>query len=117
MLDKDFKQKWVAALKSGRYAQGSYRLYNPDLNTFCCLGVACAVVGASLNEVSPNGTITSSLEAKYPILKPIKGTSSKGEYGGNDTVRQLTAMNDGVRNFNGKPQSFEQIADWINENL
>ena len=33
-------QKWVDALRSGKYVQGQYRLHPTD-DTFCCLGVAC----------------------------------------------------------------------------
>ena len=33
-------QKWVDALRSGKYVQGHYRLHPTD-DTFCCLGVAC----------------------------------------------------------------------------
>lgn len=37
---KDIK-KWVAALRSGEYAQGKHRLHNAD--GYCCLGVACKI--------------------------------------------------------------------------
>ena len=33
-------QKWVDALRSGKYTQGQYSLHPTD-DTFCCLGVAC----------------------------------------------------------------------------
>ena len=33
-------QKWVDALRSGKYVQGQYRLHPAD-DQFCCLGVAC----------------------------------------------------------------------------
>lgn len=37
------KAKWVAALRSGEYMQGSGRLRRPDDNSFCCLGVLCNI--------------------------------------------------------------------------
>ena len=33
-------QKWVDALRSGKYTQGQYGL-RPANDTYCCLGVAC----------------------------------------------------------------------------
>lgn len=31
--------KWLAALRSGEYQQGENAMYNPNSNTYCCLGV------------------------------------------------------------------------------
>lgn len=39
-MNIEFAQRWVAALRSGRYKQGRSRLRKKD-DTFCCLGVAC----------------------------------------------------------------------------
>ena len=39
VLDPAIKTQWVAALRSGKYAQGQQCLYDPDTNTYCCLGV------------------------------------------------------------------------------
>jgi len=40
---------WIAALRSGQYRQGTGTLRWPDEDgdRFCCLGVACEVLGAS----------------------------------------------------------------------
>lgn len=35
-------RKWIAALRSGQYTQGTGTLRN-DKNQYCCLGVACEV--------------------------------------------------------------------------
>lgn len=42
-LPKRFKEKWVKALRSGNYKQGKESLYTEHTNSFCCLGVACAI--------------------------------------------------------------------------
>lgn len=44
---RENRAKWVAALRSGEYKQGKGKLRTRG-NTYCCLGVACAigVVGA-----------------------------------------------------------------------
>ena len=39
-LKPQVKQKWVAALRSTAYKQGTLQLRRRD-NTFCCLGVLC----------------------------------------------------------------------------
>lgn len=36
----DNVKAWVAALRSGTYTQGQFKLRRLD-NTYCCLGVAC----------------------------------------------------------------------------
>lgn len=41
-------QKWVDALRSGKYKQGIGQLRRGD--TFCCLGVACDIAREDLKE-------------------------------------------------------------------
>ena len=45
MIDrKEFKRKWVDALRSGKYVQTTGALtfiVQPGIKRFCCLGVAC----------------------------------------------------------------------------
>ena len=40
-MDSSLKQKWVRALRSGKYEQATGALRNED--GFCCLGVLCDV--------------------------------------------------------------------------
>ena len=42
-MDKELKDKWVAALRSGDYRQGKGFLYSEGCH--CCLGVLCEVSG------------------------------------------------------------------------
>lgn len=37
---KEVIQRWIKALRSGKYKQGKYKLRSHE-NTFCCLGVLC----------------------------------------------------------------------------
>lgn len=39
---KKFKDKWIAALRSGKYKQGRGQLRSLN-NNYCCLGVLCDV--------------------------------------------------------------------------
>ena len=48
-LERNFKRRWVAALRSDKYKQTVWYLY--DAGGFCCLGVMCALRGAKLNEM------------------------------------------------------------------
>lgn len=41
-VNKEVRAKWIAALRSGRYAQGTGTLRKHD--KFCCLGVLCDVI-------------------------------------------------------------------------
>jgi hypothetical protein len=38
-MNKDIQDRWVLALRSGRYQQGAYSLNRE--NRFCCFGVLC----------------------------------------------------------------------------
>ena len=44
---KEHRQEWVTALRSGSYEQGtgSLKQENKQGDTFCCLGVACDISG------------------------------------------------------------------------
>lgn len=54
-MDKKLKAKWVKALLSGKYPQGSGALYEKMHGGYCCLGVLCAVAGASPDELTGRG--------------------------------------------------------------
>ena len=106
-LPKSFKKKWLKALRSGKYNQGTLALRSVSKEcgtTYCCLGVACHVAGASgikNKELIENcdGTRIKSIN-KVPLL--LRGDK------GIPTV--LAWLND-------KGKTFEQIADVIEEKL
>lgn len=46
-MNKEIADKWVAALKSGKYSQGTEYLHHMDYDgteTFCAVGVLCDVI-------------------------------------------------------------------------
>lgn len=95
-MDPELKAKWLEALRSGNYKQvrGQLALWGG----FCCLGV--------LNEIGGFGCLA---EADYlHSLKDHQGLflAIPGE-----TQRHLASKNDDW------DWSFEEIADWIEENL
>jgi hypothetical protein len=40
-MNETIKAKWIKALESGKYKQGTQVLCNANDNTYCCLGVLC----------------------------------------------------------------------------
>ena len=108
-MNKEIKDKWVKALRSGEYKQG--RLYLQRDNLFCCLGVLCKVLDVP-NIVSDykHNTIAFNFGNEYSHV------------GLPTTFRQnieLSAIEEGVLiNMNDKlGKNFSQIADYIEENL
>jgi hypothetical protein len=46
VMKKDIADKWVAALRSGKYRQATGALH--DNGGYCCLGVLCDISGAGM---------------------------------------------------------------------
>lgn len=104
MLDKELRDRWIEALKSGKYQQGKGKLRyrKEDSDQFCCLGVLCDVVDPE-GWKGTEGTILyfhrgmgAALGIPIPLLERI-GIDAK----------KYADMNDHF----GK--SFEEIADYI----
>lgn len=112
-LPKAFKKKWVAALRSGKYNQGASLLYNSNNNGYCCLGVACAILGIPDESLRGHGTIPLNKFNGIPEL--ITGSAKN-----HNIVAKLIHFNDG---FNDKtldsqtPKSFNWIASYIERYL
>lgn len=97
----DLKARWIEALRSGRYEQGSGRLRSYR-NTFCCLGVLCDVldptrwdakrtVYAEWNTASLDQRLLDEVDINYV------------------TQDRLIALNDSDH------KNFDEIASWIEE--
>lgn len=95
-MDRELRDRWVAALRSGEYKQicGTLRsdfAFPNGEPGFCCLGV--------LREIEPRLKNYAEIEGEIGALP----------------MRACTWMNDGR---GGYPEhNFNQIADWIEENL
>ncbi len=109
-MDKEIAEKWVKALRSGKYEQGKNTLCSIDEKgnkKYCCLGVLNEVLGIEgvLNEeesVLYYDKEEQSLNVK--ALKLAKMESTIGDIKGYDIC--LAVLND-------DGQSFETIADTI----
>ena len=120
-------QKWVDALRSGKYTQTRGALRSDEGNNpkFCCLGVACDLYA---KETSMDGWWRKSKNGEFPLYKFVSGCSSSedalpilvAEWLGLKTVEgafipdhtglrlgSLIALNDDLR------LDFAQIADII----
>lgn len=117
-LPKDFKRDWIQALKSGKYKQGdgALRASVKDDETgkksikHCCLGVACAVAGAT--GILDKGFITNDgLDKK--LIKSINKVPlilQSDKLKDNDIPNVLAGLNDEGR-------SFKEIATVIQQYL
>jgi hypothetical protein len=107
-MDAQIKQKWVEALRSGKYQQGQGILKGG--NEYCCLGVLCEVMGATFYSGSPV------LLSNSQTLK-----RSSGDELLNRNALQIVGMTerdqDMVAKMNDGGKSFANIADHIEEHL
>jgi len=110
-LEKEFAQKWVDALKSGKYQQGEGYLEDSD-GQYCCLGVACRMNHPRVDlkhkffiDASKKSKeyISKSLEKNMPAL--LRGIDIDQSF-----VQKVSKMND-------DGCSFIQIAYWIEKNV
>lgn len=101
-LPKEFATKWVEALRTKKYRQGNGRL-KTNGDCYCCLGVACAISGATDRQIGGYAYIP--LKSKINAPKALKGMAN-----GSGLVYKLSTMND-------SGHSFLLIADWIEANV
>lgn len=104
-MNKEWKEKWIDALRSGKYKQGQFLLRN--MNKYCCLGVLCDIhpdvkftgnrAKHSKDLFYTDGGLSSTFREKMELTL--------------DECRELVRMND------RKGNSFMEIADFIEENL
>ena len=114
IMDQEIKAKWLAALRSGEYKQGSGGLRNKN-DGFCCLGVLCDI-HPDVSWSEPND-----YEARRAVYKdgddhhgylPEKFAKEVGLRPGRGRSFELDVAQ---KNDAGVP--FTEIADWIEEHL
>lgn len=100
-----WKQKWLEALRSDRYAQGTGTLRFND--NFCCLGVLCDVLDSENWERMPSGTYATKVHEGDNLLP-----AHIAKVAGLDRSKQWE-----LANLNDRGKSFAEIADYIEEKL
>lgn len=98
-LNKELMTRWIEALESGRYRQGQNTLKTRDNNRtkYCCLGV--------LQKIEPS--IPCQNDSDF-----LKKSAVKRILGCNLNQAQLSTMNDGDENGDGR-KSFREIAQHL----
>lgn len=114
------RRDWVKALRSGKYAQGRYRLHTikGDKHSFCCLGVLCdlAVKAKVLKSYVRGSYVVYGPHEQYSVLpdellKFAGILSNQGKYiPSTGRPTSLVANNDGRGRSH---KDFNQIADII----
>jgi hypothetical protein len=114
-LPKEFAEKWLKALRSGDYEQGTNALYKEKTNGYCCLGVACRIEYPLHYLLGSDGRYAGVIEKSLHQLKFNLKKIPKELIGGNlitnRLVNRLTRLNDDDKS------SFKEIADWIEDNV
>ena len=108
-MNQEVKTKWIQALRSGKYKQGQAYLRQGD--SYCCLGVLC-----DLNESRQWTPIDHSFKKIYsPFPDDEHQLLPKNISQWADLIEieqeELVELND------TEEYTFEQIADYIEENL
>lgn len=100
------KERWIEALRSGKYAQGQGALRKVARNEYCCLGVLCDLCDPS------RWTDTNSVDVYwYDGVSNLPPQKVQHAVGMDQLVTdKLAVMNDGGA-------TFDQIANYIEKNL
>lgn len=110
-LPKRFKEKWIKALRSGKYKQTDGALYDKKEDGYCCLGVAGSICGV------PDKTLIG-----FCFLYPDKFNNTKGLpkliIGGNSKSEvDYSPVAEKLSTYNDSGKSFKWIASYIERYL
>ncbi len=112
-MDKQLKEDWVKALRSGKYEQGQD--YLCDEARYCCLGVLCEIHPEVTKKVNGAGVVT--FTTPLGEIPDEEFQLHQLEFFGLQSIQQhkLVHMNDGT---GGEPRrSFSYIADYIEQDI
>lgn len=102
-MPRSLRKKWLDALRSGKYKQGSGTLYNPDTKAFCCLGV--------LEHQAMDGQVEADLGGRNTHFEGVPSEQFYANYG-MESFHCSPLEADLIR-MNDTGESFEAIADKI----
>ena len=116
-MNKIVKEKWLKALRNGEYEQGKNAL-KPN-GTYCCLGVLCELHRLEVKrddwgELEDNAEGSIYLEMEYEL--PDEVIEWAGLSSGNPGIDHNEEM-DSLAYINDEVADFEEIADFIEEQL
>jgi len=122
-MNKRIKERWLKALRSGKYPQGRNRLRQD--NKYCCLGVLCEIAAQSKIKGEPVTSIETFKSNDISIYYYDKERHylpwSVVRWAGLPEQKPTVKVDgDGMADLaylNDKGYTFEQIADLIEANL
>lgn len=108
-MNKELKEKWIKALRSGKFKQGRSFLNAND--KYCCLGVLCEIhpeIEKNRDDAINNGYL---FYYGNKQMRSVLNSAFRKEVGIDDNQQStLISMNDSGYTFN-------QIADWIEDKI
>lgn len=119
-MKKTVKKKWLEALRSKKYTQGTGELKSDD-NKFCCLGVLCEIHRKTMKSKKYKWGII--YGSKYGYTNGNGGNSKVlpdfvRKWAGLDCVNPIPkARKYSLAGFNDNGRTFKQIADIIEKGL
>lgn len=126
-MNSEIKEKWVAALRSGKYKQGKDRLATIticDETTYCCLGVLCELAVEEGIAIKTKGIsyFNYDNDRNYPPESVCKWAEFESLEPSSDGkmfyIRNPMIEEYNLGEYNDiKKYSFEQIADLIENYL
>lgn len=115
-MNPEIKAKWVAALRSGKYKQGSGYLRQGV--EFCCLGVLCDVYAKNVRGRwrAVDGAVYKAFYG-YNITLPelVMAWAKLEDDGGGDV--EISGKRDSLWSHNDNGRTFAEIADAIEAQL
>lgn len=121
-MNQDIKQRWVAALRSGEYKQGTNWLCKNG--EFCCLGVLSdlavkdGVISARPSEWDEATTYFDNEPALLPeAVAEWAGLPCAEDGPLEDPVVQVGGVEKGLSELNDEGMTFTELADIIEEKL
>ena len=106
-MKKEIKDRWVEALRSGDYQQGERALKEGE--NFCCLGVLCDLHAKEVGGSWADSRVENH-QRYLGLLGFLPGEVKFWAGTRRSTSNELVRLNDKLN------YTFEQIADWIEEN-
>lgn len=118
LIKKRLKDKWIKALRSGKYeqAQGYLRVEEDGVEKFCCLGVFCDIIASEkwiCEDLLYSKKYSYEGKSAFPDLTFINFVKLKkvDEY---EVEQQFAHL---AENMNDKGKTFKQIANYIEKYL
>lgn len=110
-LPPKFKAKWLKALRSGEFEQGTRRLHKDG--KYCCIGVACKVAGYSDDRIGDYGTVDD--DSNLAKVPNVLNSNRSPNVANNPLLRTVTGT---LINLNdSQDKTFNEIADWVEGTL